>query len=106
MNDASPINTFSFDETLFARNAARLTGGSVVRLGGGGDPLDTELPNTDSFKDGDILIHYTGIYAKWNNQWVTIVNNDRTACYIQDWPKIKPEHQETDTKPWLDLLEE
>lgn len=74
------------------------------------DPENLELPNTDNFKDNDIIVHINGVYVKKDNDWIRLLDNHGNFYISHNKPPsniwFDKEPEETDTAPWLALLED
>ena len=96
------MNYFRSDPFTYAREVANQIGGILYFAGSLENP---ELPDPNNFTDGSVVIHFNNVYVKTHNGWVELCDNRNTIYDLEYEAKYKVE-EETDTAPWLALLED
>jgi len=96
------MNYMRNDPSMYAREIANQIGGTLYYTG---SINDLELPNPNNFRDGDVVIHFDGIYAKIHGDWTKLADSSGSVYSFDNEYEPKYE-EETDTAPWLALLED
>ena len=96
------MNYMRNDPLTYARDIVNQTLGSLHYTGSFDD---LELPNANNFKNGDVILHFNKVYVKIYDDWMEFGDNHDTIYDLEYEAKYEVE-EETDTAPWLTLLEE
>lgn len=98
------MNYYRTDPLVYAREVADQISGSLYFAG---SFEDLDLPDPNNFSDRSVIVHFDRVYLKNGSSWIELTDNryNLGGLYIEHEADYEIE-EETDTTPWLDLLEE